>query len=91
MEYSRLESAEPKMPFPYRILVVDDEPALLATAESLLKSKGYEVRTAADGFEALVELRRSLPDVLISDLSMPNVNDSNCSQWCGDGSLRSQP
>jgi CheY-like chemotaxis protein/DNA-directed RNA polymerase subunit RPC12/RpoP len=60
--------------FPYRILVVDDEPALRATAEMLLKSKGYEVRTAADGFEALVELRNGLPDVLISDLSMPKMS-----------------
>lgn len=62
------------MPFPYRILLVDDEPAIRATSELLLKSKGYEVKTAADGFEALVELRRALPDVIISDLTMPNMS-----------------
>lgn len=62
------------MPFPYRILLVDDEPAIRSISESVLTSKGYEVRTASDGFEALVELRRSLPDVLISDLSMPKMN-----------------
>lgn len=62
------------MPFPYRILVVDDEPAPRAIYALLLKSKGYEVRMAADGFEALVELRSGLPDALISDLSMPNMN-----------------
>jgi CheY-like chemotaxis protein len=60
--------------FAYRILVVEDEPALRVTAELLLTSKGYEVRTAANGCEALVELRCGLPDVLISDLSMPNMN-----------------
>lgn len=62
------------MSFPYRIVVADDEPALRRTAELLLGSQGYEVRTAADGFEALIELRCGLPDVLISDLSMPNMN-----------------
>lgn len=62
------------MPFPYRILVVDDEPAIRTTSELLLKSKGYEVRTAGDGFEALLALRRGLPDVLISDLTMPNMS-----------------
>jgi len=38
------------------------------------KSRGYEVRTASDGFVALAELRRSLPDIIISDLSMPNMS-----------------
>jgi CheY-like chemotaxis protein len=39
--------------FDYRILVVDDEPAILETAVALLGSKGYNVRTASDGFKAL--------------------------------------
>ncbi len=60
--------------FNYRILVVDDEPSILEISSALLASKGYEVRTAADGFAALVELRRALPDILISDLKMPNMS-----------------
>lgn len=60
--------------FNYRVLVVDDEPAILKTSAVILQTKGYEVRTAGDGFAALVELRRSLPDVIISDLSMPNMS-----------------
>lgn len=60
--------------FNYRILVVDDEPAILATSQAVLQAEGYDVRTATDGFEALVELRRALPDILISDLSMPNMS-----------------
>ena len=60
--------------FNYRILVVDDEPTILKTSAAVLESKGYEVRTACDGFAALAELRRSLPDVIISDLRMPNMS-----------------
>ena len=60
--------------FPFRVLVVDDEPSILQTSSILLRSKGYEVRTAVDGFAALAEMRRALPDVIISDLRMPNMS-----------------
>lgn len=60
--------------FPYRILIVDDEPVLLQTAAMILGERGYQVHTASDGFEALAALRKSLPDLLISDLSMPNMS-----------------
>ena len=60
--------------FAFRILVVDDEPTILTTSSAVLSSKGYEVRTAKDGFAGLAELRRSLPDLIISDLRMPNMS-----------------
>lgn len=60
--------------FNYRILVVDDDVSVLRTSVLLLESKGYEVRAAQDGFAALAELRRSVPDVIISDLGMPNMS-----------------
>ena len=60
--------------FNFRILVVDDEETIRSTSAKVLETKGFEVRTAADGFAALVELRRSPPDILISDLRMPNMN-----------------
>ena len=60
--------------FNYRVLVVDDEPALLEISALVLAERGYEVRKAKDGFQALVELRRSMPDVVISDLKMPNMS-----------------
>jgi CheY-like chemotaxis protein len=63
-----------KMGFKYRILVVDDEPVIRETSALVLSDQGYEVRTAGDGFEALVELRQALPDMIISDLSMPNMS-----------------
>jgi CheY-like chemotaxis protein len=60
--------------FDYRILVVDDDPAILETSARILRQRGYEVRTASSGFSALAELRRSLPDVIITDLRMPNMS-----------------
>ena len=60
--------------FNYRILVVDNEAAVRDTAKAILATQGYEVITAVDGFDALVQLRRSLPDLIISDLSMPNMS-----------------
>jgi CheY-like chemotaxis protein len=60
--------------FNYRILVVDDEERILLTSSKILELKGFEVRTATDGFAALVELRKALPDIIISDLQMPNMN-----------------
>lgn len=69
----RMPATKPK-PFAYRILIVDDEPVILETASLVFGSEGYEVHTARDGFEALTALSRSLPDILISDLSMPNMS-----------------
>jgi CheY-like chemotaxis protein len=60
--------------FSFRILVVDDDTLLLQTSVLVLKEHGYEVRPASDGFQALVELRRSKPDLIISDLRMPNMS-----------------
>ena len=56
------------------MLVVDDDQRSVHASRLVLEEKGYEVRTAADGFEALVELRRSLPEIIISDLKMPNMS-----------------
>jgi CheY-like chemotaxis protein len=75
MLQSPCPTAQPsKMGFKYRILVVDDEPLILKTSALVLADQGYDVRTAADGFQALVELRQALPDMIISDLSMPNMS-----------------
>ena len=64
----------PASPFPYRILIVEDEPSLRELGKMLLVAQGYEVRGAGDGFEGLSALKQSLPDIIISDLQMPNMN-----------------
>ena len=60
--------------FPYRVLVVDDDLPVLQVSSAVFREHGYEVRTARDGFQALVELRHSMPDVIVSDLRMPNMS-----------------
>ena len=60
--------------FKTRVLVVDDEAIIRETMTAVLESAGFVVRTAEDGFAALVALRQTLPDVIISDLRMPNMS-----------------
>lgn len=55
------------------ILVVDDEMQILRVLRASLPARGYEVRTAPGGVEALDELRRQMPDLLVLDLMMPGM------------------
>lgn len=54
-----------------RLLVVDDEPNLLTAIAAVLRSKGYEVTTARNGKDALLQIARQLPDLIVSDVRMP--------------------
>ena len=63
-----------KTAFRYRILLVEDDPLLREVGKLLLAAQGYEVLCAEDGFEGLAALKQSLPDIIISDLRMPNMN-----------------
>ena len=56
-----------------RILVVDDEPQITRVLRTMLSSHGYIVHTAADGDEALEVMRSWQPDLMITDLAMPNM------------------
>ncbi len=56
------------------ILVVDDEPQITRVLKTALSSRGYSIRTAADGDEAVQTMREWSPDVLITDLVMPNMD-----------------
>src|SRR5208282_3223871 len=60
--------------FNYRLLVVDDDPSIRDLLQTSLSMQGYEVRAAQDGFEALAEMRGALPDMLLTDLKMPNMS-----------------
>src|SRR5579864_2891254 len=58
----------------HRILVVDDDPGIRQALELLLSCEGYEVSHAEDGLGALREMKKALPDVLVSDLNMPKMS-----------------
>jgi two-component system, OmpR family, KDP operon response regulator KdpE len=57
-----------------RILVVDDEPQLTRVLRTGLKSRGYDVRAAADGLSGFETFGDWHPDLVITDLAMPNVD-----------------
>jgi len=58
----------------HRVLVVDDEPGIRESMAMFLTAAGYEVSTAEHGFDALLQLRSATPDVIISDLNMPQMS-----------------
>jgi two-component system, OmpR family, response regulator MprA len=57
-----------------RILVVDDEPAVLDAVDRALRLEGYDTELAADGQQALDALADGAPDALVLDLLMPRVD-----------------
>jgi PAS domain S-box-containing protein len=58
------------------VLVMDDDEAVRAVTEGLLETE-YAVRTVCDGAEGLKEMERHMPDVVLLDLSMPNLDGPN--------------
>lgn len=57
-----------------RVLLVDDNPDATASMRLLLETKGYQVRTAADGVEALEVAQSFRPDVALLDIGLPRLN-----------------
>ena len=55
-----------------RILVIDDEPDMVAFISTVLEDAGYDTATASDGVEALKELKAATPDLITLDITMPN-------------------
>jgi CheY-like chemotaxis protein len=56
------------------ILIVDDELTIRTSLSVILREFGHGVRCSADGFSALHEIRREIPDILLSDLNMPGMS-----------------
>ena len=56
------------------VLVVDDDHAIREFLTMALEDEGYRVKTAASGREALDEVRRDPPDVILLDLVMPTTD-----------------
>jgi YesN/AraC family two-component response regulator len=57
-----------------KILIVDDEAIILMSWEKALKSAGYEVTTALNGKEAIEIVHDHKPDIVITDLIMPEMD-----------------
>jgi signal transduction histidine kinase/DNA-binding response OmpR family regulator len=59
---------------PARVLVVDDDADALDLAVAMIEGSGYEVQTARNGREALDEIARARPDLIILDLMLPEMD-----------------
>ncbi len=57
-----------------RILIVDDEPAILKQVKAYLEKDGFQVISAQDGQAALVSARRERPDLIVLDLMLPGMD-----------------
>ena len=59
---------------PCRVLVVEDDGAFRGLLAETLRDEGFEVRSAADGFEALAVLHECATDLIVLDLDLPLMN-----------------
>ena len=59
---------------PLKILVVDDEPQITRVLRTALSTQGYSLRVAADGIEGMLAVHEWKPDLVITDVSMPQMN-----------------
>jgi diguanylate cyclase (GGDEF)-like protein len=55
------------------VLIVDSDELMVATVKAMLERRGFEVTTASDGAEAFERLALMIPDVIVSDLMLPDV------------------
>jgi CheY-like chemotaxis protein len=61
-------------PVKHHILVVDDDECVREVFSLILQKEGYQVTTANNGFDGLLKLKEMVPEVIISDLNMPEMS-----------------
>ena len=57
-----------------KILLVDDEPDILEIVGYNLKNEGYKIFTASNGFEAVKSAKKIMPDLILLDIMMPEMD-----------------
>jgi len=68
------------------VLVVEDEPSIAEIATLYLRRAGYEVQTAKDGQEALELISDQMPDLIVLDLMLPQIDGYELTRWIRDQS-----
>jgi CheY-like chemotaxis protein len=66
---------------PYKILLVDDDPALLRLLSKWLESSGYETQCAGNGREAIAAIEANCPHILVTDWEMPVMDGLDLCRW----------
>lgn len=69
-----------------RILVVEDEPSLAEVISLYMKRAGYQVQAARDGRQAMAMLERGIPDLVILDIMLPEIDGISLTRWLRDRS-----
>jgi len=67
----------------HKILIVEDNLAVQRAYQHKLEARGYTVLIAIDGSEAVHEMRRQRPDLLLVDLNLPDKDQFSPVQWDG--------
>lgn len=57
-----------------RLMLVDDDPNLILLVKDYLEFRGYEVKSASNGVEALEILEKEIPDLIVCDVMMPGMD-----------------
>ena len=84
--------SESVVPARYRILVADDEPAITALIDIMLRHAGFDVVQAQGGVEAISLARQERPDLILLDVMMPDLDGREaCKLLKIDRTLRSVP
>jgi DNA-binding response OmpR family regulator len=73
---------------PIHILVIDDEPQILRAMKTILTAKQFRVSTAARGEEGLALAAAEQPDLIILDMSLPDMEASRSARNCASGRQR---
>ena len=82
----------PSVPGPKKILVVDDDKTVTAMLNGLLSDQGYAVLVANDGLDGMVQVKKNIPDLIILDVMMPEINGYDvCSKIKFDEKLKHIP
>lgn len=66
------------------VLVVDDCTTDLKIISYILKASGLHVDVAVDGIKALARLQQQIPDLVVTDIEMPQMNGYELCRWCKD-------
>jgi DNA-binding response OmpR family regulator len=69
-----------------QIMLVEDEPSISEVVTLYLKRAGFQVQAFTDGALALERLQQNLPDLLVLDLMVPNVDGYEITRWLRDRS-----
>lgn len=72
------------------VLIVDDSPTVREMVSDHLRRVGFEVVEATDGDEAIAKLKVQIPDLVVTDIVMPNKNGYELCRWIKNDPIMSR-